>query len=246
MTRKLAFVVLAVFALNLAVWAQAAAPGASAAPAPATPPPAVAPTAPVVASTPAGNGVMKIGVINIQGAILATNEGQRDFQALEKKFEPRRAELQKANADVEELTKKLQTQGDKLNEQTRGDMTRDLENKRKVFQRNYEDAQADWNNQQNEVVNRIGSKLLQVMDKYAGENGYSIVLNSAASGEGIPTVLWSNQTSDITKAVVDAYNAQSNIPAPTASTPAKAPAAKTTTPATKPAAPATTAPAKKP
>ena len=131
------------------------------------------------------------------------------------------------------MTKKIQTQGDKLNEQARGDMARDLENKRKQFQRAYEDAQADWNSQQNEVVNRIGSKLLQVMDKYAGDNGYSIILNSAATGEGIPTVLWNSPASDITKAVVDAYNAQAGVAAPAAPS-AAAPA--------KPAAPRPTAP----
>ncbi len=216
MTRKLALAILLLFALSLAVCAQTPA-----------------------AAAPA-NGVIKIGIINIQGAILATNEGQRDFQTLEKKFEQKRNELQKANVDIEDLTKKLQTQGDKLNDQARGELARDLEAKRKLFQRTYEDAQADWNTQQNDVVNRIGSKLLQVMDKFAGDNGFSIILNSAATGEGIPTVLWNSPATDITKAVVDAYNAQSGIAAPAAS--ATAPAAPKAA-APRPAAPA---PAKKP
>lgn len=228
MTRKLVSAILLVFAFSLAVWAQT---------------PAAAPV-PTSGPAPAANAAFKIGIINIQGAILATNEGQRDFQALEKKFEPKRAELQKSNADIEELTKKLQTQGDKLNEQARGELARDVESKRKTFQRTYEDAQADWNNQQNELVNRIGGKLLQVMDKYAGDNAFSVILNSAATGEGIPTVLWNNPSSDITKAVVDAYNAQYTVAAPSGPA-AKAPAAKAPAPVVKPAAPSA-APAKKP
>lgn len=240
MKRKLPFVFLAVLAFSLAALAQT-----SVAPPAAAPAPAAAPPAPVSGTT------MKVGIINIQGAIVATNEGQRDFQALEKKFEPKRAELQRANADVEELTKKLNAQSDKLNEQAKSDLAREIESKRKVFQRNYEDAQADWNNQQNEVVNRIGSKLLQAMDKYAKDNGYSLVLNSSAAADSIPTVLWSNASTDITKAVVDAYNAQSGVaaPAPNAPAPSKATtgATRPSTPAAKPAAkPATTAPAKKP
>jgi outer membrane protein len=222
MTRKLAFAIILVFAFSLAVWAQTPAPVPAASPA------------------PADNVTFKVGIINIQGAILATNEGQREFQTLEKKFEPKRNELQKSNAEIEEATKKLQTQGDKLNDDARNALARDIENRRKQFQRTYEDAQADWNNQQNELVNRIGSKLLQVMDKFAGDNGYTVILNSAATGEGIPTVLWNSPGSDITKAVVDAYNAQ-NPTAPAASAPAKGPTAK---PATSPAKPAAT-PAKK-
>src|ERR1700735_3130640 len=51
---------------------------------------APATTAPTAATTTGG---VKVGIIDIQQAIVGTNEGARDFEALQKKFEPKRNEL---------------------------------------------------------------------------------------------------------------------------------------------------------
>jgi outer membrane protein len=220
MTRKLTTIVFVVFALALAAVAQS--PAANAAPA------------------AAGAAPTKIGIINIQAAIMATNEGQRDFQGLEKKFDPKRNELQTANNDVENLKKQLNTQGEHLNDAARADLVKNIEIKQKALQRNLEDAQAEWTNQQNDIANRIGGKMLEVLEKYANDNGYAVVLD--VSSQGSP-VLWANAATNITKFVVDAYNAQSNVPAPAATTTPTAP--KPIAPATKPAPPAATTPTKK-
>jgi outer membrane protein len=237
MTRKLVTLFFVVVAMSLVATAQTAAP--SAAPAPA---PAPAPAAPA----PAPAGGQKIGIINIQQAIMATNEGQRDFQALEKKFEPKRTELTNANNEIENLTKKLNDQGAKLNEAARKELVTELENKKKSLNRSYEDAQSAWNDQQNDIANRIGTKLLEVLEKYANDNGYAVILD--VGGQQSP-VLWASAATNITKAVVDAYNAQSNVAAP----PPPAPAPRTATPTPKAATPSaatkpapSTAPAKKP
>src|ERR1039457_740190 len=56
---------------------------------------------------------VKIGTINMQDAIGATNEGQRDLEALSRKLEPKQAELKSMNDELESLKKQLSTQGDK-------------------------------------------------------------------------------------------------------------------------------------
>ncbi len=192
MTRKLASITVAVFLFGLIALAQT-------------------PAAPAAAVT--NPGTTKIGIINIQAAIMATNEGQRDFQALEKKFEPKRTELQNSNAEVEKLKNQLQTQGDKLNETARAELVKNIETKQKTLQRSFEDAQTDWTNQQNEIASRIGQKMLEVLEKYATANGYSVVLD--VSTQQSP-VLWASASTNITKPVVDAYNAQSGVAAPPA------------------------------
>jgi outer membrane protein len=199
MTRKLATIAFVVLAFALALAAQTT-PGSAA---------------------PAGPAPTKIGFVNIQQAIVATNEGQRDFQNLEKHFEPQRSKLQKDNAEVDELKKQLQTQGDHLNDNARADLAKNIEGKQKILQRNLEDAQADWQSQQGDIASRIGSKMIEVIDKYARANGYAVILD--VSSQNSP-VLWANETVNLTKAIVDAYNAQSNVPPPPAtasSTPAK-------------------------
>ncbi|HYY68664.1 MAG TPA: OmpH family outer membrane protein, partial [Terriglobales bacterium] len=154
MTRKFTTVVFLFAAvLSLAALGQTGTAAAAAAPAGA---PATAPAAPV-ASAPAG--LSKIGIINIQGAILASNEGRRDLEALDKKFDPRRTELQNLNKEIEDLKKQLNTQGDKMNEDARNNLVRNLESKQKQMQRASEDAQNDFQQQQGEIAQRILQKM---------------------------------------------------------------------------------------
>ena len=84
-----------------------------------------------------------------------------------KSSSPPRTTLNNLNQEIDNLKKQLQTQGEKLNEQTRADMVKNIEAKQKTLQRQVEDAQADFQGQQNEIANRIGGKLLEVLDKYA-------------------------------------------------------------------------------
>ena len=178
--------------LSVPAFAQSAAP-ATAAPAP---------------TAPAGT---KVGIINIQAAIVNSNEGQRDFESLQKKFDPKRAELENLNKEVDELQKKFNTQGDKLNDEARGDLLKQIDSKKKILQRNYEDANTDIQAQQNEIANRIGQKLVGVLDKFAKDNNFTLILD--VSGQSSP-VLWADSSVDITKPVVEAYNAQSGVSAP--------------------------------
>jgi len=187
-------------------------------------------------AAPSASASTRIGIINIQNAIVMTNEGRRDFEALQKKFEPTQATLNNLNQEVENLKKQLQTQGDKLNDQSRADMVKNIETKQKTLQRQVEDAQADFQGQQNEIANRIGGKLLEVLDKFAKQNGYSLILD--VSSQQSP-VLWAAQTTDVTQEIVNSYNAQSSVAAP-ATVPggaAKPAGATARPPAPKPAAP---------
>ena len=192
---------------------------------------AFAQSAPAAPAAPAAAPATKVGIINIQAAIVNSNEGQRDFEALQKKFDPKRQELENLNKELEELNKKLTTQGDKLNEEAHADLVKQIDSKKKTLQRNYEDANGEIQNQQNEIATRIGGKMIQVIDKYAKDNGYTVILD--VSGQST-AVLWASNSVDVTKAIIDAYNANSGVTAPAA--PAKPAAA--AKPAAKPADPA--------
>lgn len=170
--------------------------------------------APATAATPAGP--TKIGIIDIQKAIVATNEGRRDFETLQKKFEPKQTELQGLNKEVTDMQNQLKTQGDKLNDDARASLSRQIETKQKSLQRSFEDAQADFQGQQNEVVNRIGQKMMEILDKYAKANGFTLVLDVSSPQS---PVLWAATATDVTEAVVDQYNAQSGVAAPATPTP---------------------------
>jgi outer membrane protein len=187
----------------------------------------------VPASSSAAPAGPKVGIVNIQSAIVTSNEGQRDFEALQKKFDPKRQELEALNKEIDELQKKFNTQADKLNDEARGELLKSIDTKKKQMQRNYEDANTDIQAQQNEIANRIGQKLVEVLDKYAKEHDFVVILD--VSQQQSP-VLWAASSVDITKPVIDAYNAESGVPAPAksagaATAPATAPAASSAKPA---------------
>ena len=192
----------------------------------------------------------------MQGAIAGSNEGQRDLEAVDKKFEPRRLELQKLNTDIEEKKKQLTNQGDKMSPEAHEALVKEIETKTKSLQRQAEDAQTEYQQQQSEVAQRILQKIAPVITKYVADNGYGLLLDASAPWPQGPVVV-ATQAVDITKAVVDAYNVQSGVPAPAkpagGTTGTTRPATTTPgatkpagSPATTPAKPATTAPVTKP
>ena len=183
---------------------------------------------------PAATG-NKVATINIESAIYACNEGQRDFEALGKKLEPKQTELKGQNDELEALKKQLNTQSDKLNDASRGTLVKQIESKQKSFERSVQDARDEAQNQQNEIAQRILAKMAPVMLKYVADNGYGLLLDTSNQWPQGP-VIWAGQTVDVTKAVVDAYNVQSGVPAP------PKPAAAAAKPAAKPATPPATTP----
>jgi outer membrane protein len=197
------------------------------------------PAAPANAG-PAPATVTKIGIVHIQDAILATDEGKKEFDVLQQKFSPKQAELKNLNDEVENLRKQYAAQSDKLSDDEKAARARTIDSKQKALQRNYEDAQAEFQQAEQEVLNRLGGKMLKVLEKYAQANGYSIVLD-VSNPQNSP-VLWATQGNVITKELMEAYNAENPVaggkPAAPSPRPA-APAARQGAPAARPAPAAT-------
>jgi outer membrane protein len=230
MKSKLLRSVLAVAVVSMiSAWAQTSSAAAPEGPATS---PAASPTAPIVT----GSG-SKIGTINIEQAVVGSNEGQRDFEVLRKKLEPKQNELKAQNDELEGLQKQLQTQGEKLNEDARATLVKQIETKKKSFDRSVQDAQEDAQNQQKEIFQRILQKMAPVIVKHAQQTGFAMIVDTSNPWPQSP-ILWYGESGDITKAVVDLYNTQSGVAAPAAAGAAPKPAT------SKPAPPKPTAPPK--
>ena len=178
-------------------------------------------------STPAAPaGPAKIAVIAFQVAVAQTNEGQRNFADLEKKYEPKRAQLKSLNDEIDNLKKQLQTDGDKLSNTERATRTKAIDDKEKQLQRDAEDAQSNFQQDMQELYNGLASKVYDTLASYAKEHDYTLVLDIAQQQT---PVLYASESTNITKAVIDAYNAKSGVPAPPAE-PAGTPSAPTPKP----------------
>jgi len=177
----------------------------------------------------------KVAVINIRQAIVATAEGKMASAQLQSQFAPGQAELDGMQKQITELQTRLSNGVRTLSadQQTRlqrqGDLlTREYQSKQEFLQEEVTGAQGD-------LVDTIGRKMLDVIDRYARDNAIAVVLDSSAQGS---PVLFGSTQLDITDAIVRLYD-QAN--------PVKADApAETKKPAAPSAAPGQTAAPKKP
>ena len=173
--------------------------------------PAATPSNPP-AATPTISGT-RVGAINVEGAVFGCNEGRRDMLALQKKYEPKQAELKQLNDELDNLKKQLSTQEGKLSEDALATLKKQIETKQKSFDRSVQDAQEEVQNQQQEIFGRILQKVAPLVVKYAQDNGFGMIIDTSKQWPQGP-VLIAGGGLDITQAVIDIYNTQSGIPAP--------------------------------
>lgn len=164
----------------------------------------------------------KVAVIAFQAAVAQTNEFQRDYADVTKKFEPKQAQLKQQNDEIDALKKQLQTQGDKLSPTEQAAKTKEIDDKTKLLQRNFEDTRNDYQQAVGDLGNQLAGKVFEVVQSYAKENGYTLVLDGSQQQSPI---LWATEATDITKPIIAAYNAKSGIPAPPAAAQSPLPAA---------------------
>jgi len=180
-------------------------------------------------TAPAAAGPTKIAVIAFQPALAQTNEGQRAIQALQTKYEPTQQHLKSLSDEIESLKKQLQADGDKLSAQEKASRTQTIDTKDKQLQLEAEDAQTRYQSDIQDTFAKIADKVGKVLVNYVQTNGYTLVID--VSGQA-SNVLWYTPSTDITKAIIEAYNASTpSITAPAAPTAARPAAPRPATPA---------------
>src|SRR6266581_1713269 len=177
----------------------------------------------------------KIAVLNVRNAIVATAEGKQAQAQLQSQFAPKQNELQSTQKQIEDLQRRLNEGARTLSDDEKAKLQRQGELLTRRLQRDNDGLNEELNAAQGEIVDSIGRKMLDVLDRYARENGYVAVLDTSAQGS---PVIYGSSQADITQDVVRLYDQAYPVKggSPAASTPAPAP---------KPATPAP-APAKKP
>jgi len=165
-------------------------------------------------SAPAPAGPAKVAVVEFQATVSQTNEFQRDFADLQKKYEPKRTQLKTLADEIDGLEKQLQSSGATLSDADRATKAKTIDDKKKQAQRFAEDAQNDLTGEMNDVYNKVASKVFDVLSAYAKQQGFTLVIDATENQQQAPLVLYHAESTDISKAIVDGYNLKSGVPAP--------------------------------
>jgi outer membrane protein len=179
----------------------------------------------------------KLAVINIQQAIVETKDGQKARADLQTKFGPTQKELQDKQAKLAALQDQYRKGQNTLSDEAKQKLARDIDGATTSLKRDTEDANTEVQDAERKVMDELGGKMMAVLNKYASDNGYVLVID--VSNPQTP-VLFASNTIDITRDVISLYDKNAGA-APAGAAPANA-APKTPTPAPKP--PATPAPKK--
>lgn len=161
----------------------------------------------------AAAGPTRIAVVAFQLAVAQTNEGQRDFGDLQKKYAPKEAALKSLSDEIDGLNKQLQDQGATLSDVERANRSKTIDEKKKQLDRETEDLRNDGQQDMQDLYTSLASKVYDVMQSYAEAQGFTLVLD--VSQQQSP-VLYASGGTNITKMVIDAYNLKSGVPAPPA------------------------------
>ena len=151
----------------------------------------------------APSGSAKVGVINVQIAITSTAEGKQAAAELQSKFAPRQTELDNMRKQLDDLQTRLRTGQTTLSDDEKARLAREGDILTRTYQRKQQEAQDDFNDEQQDVVNRIGRKMMTILDKYSKDNGYAIIFDTSA--QQTPVVFAANQI-DVTQEIIRLYD----------------------------------------
>ena len=160
----------------------------------------------LVAAVPAvlaAQAPTKVAIINIQGAIVATKDGAKARDAIQQKFEPRFKQVEAQNNEIQKLRNQLSTLANTASQEVRDKLGREIDDKQKKLQWDTEDLQNDLQQEEGKLVNEIGQRMMQVIDEYAKQQGFALVLD--VSSQQSP-VLWAANGIDITQQIVELYD----------------------------------------
>ncbi len=168
--------------------------------------PAPRQTAPLPAS-PTGNIVAlpnKIAIIAIQQAIMGTKEGSAAGSALKLKYAPKQTEFEKRQADIQSLQDQLKKGGVTLSAEAKDKLQRDIDGKTKALQRDAQDMNDDSQQDMGKVFNELGDKMVQIIEQYAYQNGYAVVLDVSNTQQ--TPVIWAAPSTNITADIIKLYD----------------------------------------
>lgn len=158
----------------------------------------------------------KIALINFEQVVLASNEGQTVAAATQKKYEPKKTQIEAQAAEVDSMKKELAALPAGTSDDVRASKLRAADTKEKQLNRDAEDASTAYNADLQEALSKVAQKVAGTMKTYSQQNGFTLLLDVSSQQSN---VLWADSSTDVSQAIVDAYNKSSGVAAPPPSAP---------------------------
>ena len=147
----------------------------------------------------------KVAVINIQSALVSTKDGQKAASELTNRFQPKKTEFDKRQNEINQLQDQLNRGRNTLSDDARQNLVREIDQKTKSLKYDTEDAQAELNNTEQKIMGELYGRIRAVVDKYAKDNGYILVLDDSSQ----QMMVYASSSIDITRDIIELYDKNS-------------------------------------
>jgi len=142
----------------------------------------------------------KVAVIDFQRAVLGTAEIKKAQADLEANFRPRQEAMQKLERELQQIQTQLQTMAGKLTPQAEADLRAQGARKEREYQRMGEDLQQDVDRERNDILQKAGRQMREIISKLAIDKGMDVVVDSV-------NTLYFRNALDLTNDAIAAYDA---------------------------------------
>ena len=152
----------------------------------------------------------KVGVIQIQTALVSTKDGQKAVAEFQTKIAPKSKEMERKRAEIQELQEKLSRGGNAMAQTAKEELQRSIDAKTKSFNRDTEDVQAEAQQEERKMLEELSGKMQVVIDKFALANGFAVLLDVSNQNTN---VLYVASGVDVTKEIIEMYDKTNATPA---------------------------------
>jgi outer membrane protein len=143
--------------------------------------------------------MLKIAVVDLQGALNATSEGLAAKETLRKKHMAKQEQIDKMKTEIDSMEEK--SQSPVLSEEAQADLKEEIRRKKAQLIEFLRLAKEEENRENQEASSRILDGLIEIAREIAEAENYSIVLEKSGSG-----VVYYLADMDLTDRVVKIYN----------------------------------------
>ena len=171
------------------------------------------------AQPPAQAQTQKIATINMQQALAETADGKKAVADLRSKFGPKDQDFQRRSQELQAAQEKLRKTQNTISEDAKTKLEADIAAMTRNLQRDSDDAKADMEAEEQKMVQDLGGKIMQVINKYAGDNQYAMVFDVSGQPNNI---MFASAAVDITRDIIAMYDKAAPGTPPAAPTTSKA------------------------
>ena len=160
---------------------------------------AVAMCAAAIASTSTAAAQAKIGVCNFQKALLDTEEAKKANLDLQAEFKPQQDQINDLTRKLQDDQTMLQNSQGKLSPQAEASLSGDIQIEQHKLQNLQQDLQDASNQRRDEIVQRMGTRMTEVVSKLRDEKMLDMIVDTAAA-------IAYNKAIDLTAEATALYN----------------------------------------